>query len=180
MTDLVGIALNIIPFLGGSIAAAVTAGAELAQGLQISDTVAGSLQVSIDMISKSSTFEQGILRCVSNSLRKEEFKRRDELLKILNKCGVTIDELQNILDCGIQRIDDVQMRGNDELNPTENVVENLGQSSIGDSEKDDKELCDEVRAMEALNPPLGMPSAEEENLEEEKIEKSDESWTSLN
>lgn len=43
MTELMGIALNVIPFLGGSLTAAVTAGAEIVEGLQISDALTGLL-----------------------------------------------------------------------------------------------------------------------------------------
>lgn len=114
ITELMGIALNVIPFLGGSIAAAVTAGADLVEGIQISEVISESLEVSVDTITSSPSFETGVLKCIDNSLRKEEIKKKVELLIALDKCGVTIDQLQDILNDGIKRNEYTEYQNNKE------------------------------------------------------------------
>lgn len=133
MTELMGIAFNIIPFLGGSIAAAVSAGAGLLEGLQLSDVITGSLEISMDIISQSSTFEQGVLKFVGKSLRAEEIENKIILLKSLHKCDVTIAQLQEILDNGINEDEDTSGQQNYGSQVVEDPVQNFVGSSMCES-----------------------------------------------
>lgn len=92
-----------IPVLGSSIAAVVTEGANLVDSLQVSDVITGAFQTSVDTISSCATFEQGVVRCVgdSESLRKAGIKNREEFLKSLDNCGLTIDQPLAILNNGV-------------------------------------------------------------------------------
>lgn len=148
MTELMGIALNVIPFLGGSVAAAVTAGAELVEGLQISDVLDGALQLSVDMISNSPSFEQGVLRCVENSLRKEEIEKRVELLISLDRCDVTMDQLKEILKNGIHRNEETEDVVTEEPNPVEVIAKNLSESSISNRTSGGVAIAEELTAGE--------------------------------
>lgn len=155
MTELMGVALNIIPFLGGSIAAAVTAGADLIEGLQVSDVISGSLQVSVDTISNSSTFEKGVLKCVENSLRKQEIEKSADLLRSLDNCGVTIDELKDILENGFEGNEDMEDRQKIEPTSVGNTARTSGGTSVCDSDIVDgeavtEELPTEIRILPTI------------------------------
>lgn len=143
MTELMGIALNVIPFLSGSIAVAVKSGAYIMQGLPTSDTLSDSLQVSLDTISNSPTFEQGFLKCVVNSLKKEEVKDGVELSTSLAKCGITINQLQKILGTGLNgTVDNNDGKKNREPTSAENHAGIVGQSSTVDSLKLDLSISE--------------------------------------
>lgn len=175
MTELMGVAFNVIPFLDGSTATAISAGAKLAEGFQISDVESESLQVLVDTISRSPTFEQGILKCVAIALRKEEIKERAELVQSLERCGESMEELQKVLDSGIIGNDYQGNQHYEDSNCLYNAKGNTGQISTGAP----GERSDETTAEDLL---LGVriSSTDNNNPENEIPFKGDDSKHELN
>lgn len=77
VTQLVGVALNVIPFVDGSIASAISAGAEVFEGLAVGDLVEFGLRTQNEIIMGSHTMENLLFRYVSDRLESDKVDAMD-------------------------------------------------------------------------------------------------------
>lgn len=99
MTQLVGVAFNVIPFIGGAIASAVSAGVGVFEGLASGDVVTFGLEISKDLILESETMEKRLLYFVGCQLEGDNLEKLDDdirkqLMSQLNECGATPEMLR--------------------------------------------------------------------------------------
>lgn len=125
VTQLVGVALNVIPFVGGSIAAAISAGAEVLEGLAVGDLVGFGLETQNEVIMGSQTMENLLLRYTGDQLERDklngmDLEARENLSTHLSSCGVTPEVLRILFRNGAEQrfIHPSQVRLTTCLSPT--------------------------------------------------------------
>lgn len=102
MTQLVGIALNLIPFIGGSVVAATVA----VEGISFMDSVERGMETGIELFTSSETFEKRVMKFAGEKLDPIELVEmendpRQKLLACLDVCGTTPEVLQFLLTEGL-------------------------------------------------------------------------------
>lgn len=118
ITHLAGIALNLIPFFGGSFASAALAGAEVLEGLAIGEVVEFGLETQTEIMAGSETLENLLFRYTSNRLEREKLdemsdEARENLIAKFEKCKTTPEVLYTLFRNGANGIF---------LNPDEIVI----------------------------------------------------------
>lgn len=108
VTQLVVVALNVIPFVGGLIAAAVSAGAEVFEGIAIGELVEFGLETQNEVIMGSQTMENVLLRYASDRLESDKLDEMDvqaheDLTSHLSSCGATPELLRILFRNGSQQ-----------------------------------------------------------------------------
>lgn len=105
ISQAIGVALNLIPFLGGSIASIVGAAVsieDICNGFDIKDVVEATIQMGEDVVTATQTFEQRLLKLTAQKLNRDEvssmkMNQKEALLTCLNNCGTTTEELRLML-----------------------------------------------------------------------------------
>ena len=101
MTALLGVALQVIPFVGGSVVAAVSAGAEVFEGLALGEVAKFGFECANNTMLTSQTLEKLLLMYAGEHLSKEQMDnmrpdRRNNLLQHLSQSGTTPEVLRVI------------------------------------------------------------------------------------
>lgn len=102
MTQLVGIALNLIPFIGGSVVAATTA----VEGFSLMDVAERGIETGMEVFTSSETFEKRVMKFAGEKLDPIELAQmendpRRKLLACLDTCATTPEVLHSLIIAGL-------------------------------------------------------------------------------
>lgn len=145
MTALLGVALNVIPFVGGSVTAAISAGTQVFEGLALGEFVKFGLESANDTILTSETLETLLVRYAGVHLSKEQIdklgtEQRNNLIQHLHQSGTSPEMLHFIF---MRAVD------GDYVNPAhimpsdivqvEEIIEDEGKKQSGSAENESSE-----------------------------------------